>query len=71
MQRRGLVCRVPNPEDRRSVLVELTESGLEYFEGVAHTHLHIMERLTAGLTLKERDCLAGILRKLLFDIEST
>ena len=71
LQRRGLVCRLPDPEDRRSILVELTESGLEYFEGVAHTHLRIMEHLTAGLTLEERDCLAGLLRKLLFDIESS
>ena len=71
LERRGLVCRSPDPEDRRSILVELTESGLEHFEGVANTHLRIMERLTAGLTLEERDCLAGLLRKLLFGIEST
>ena len=71
LQRRGLVCRLPDSEDRRSILVELTESGIEYFEGVAHTHLRIMEHLTAGLTLEERDCLAGLLKKLLFDIESS
>ena len=71
LERRGLVRRSPDPEDRRSILVELTENGLEHFEGVAHTHLHIMEHLTAGLTLEERDCLAGLLRKLLFGIESS
>ncbi len=69
LQRRGLVCRLPDPEDRRSILVELTESGLEHFEGVAHTHLRIMEQLTKGLTSEERECLAGLLSKLLFDIE--
>ena len=71
LQRRGLVCRLPDPEDRRSILVELTDRGLEHLEGVTHTHLRIMEHLTAGLTLEERDCLAGLLRKLLFDIESS
>ena len=71
LQRRGLLCRLPDPEDRRSILVELTESGLELIEGVAHTHLGIMEHLTEGLTLEERDCLVGLLRKLLFHIEST
>ena len=71
LERRGLVCRLPDPEDRRSILVELTERGLEHFEGVVHTHLRIMERLTEGLTLEEQDCLAGLLRKLLFDIESS
>ena len=70
LQTRGLVCRLPDPEDRRSILVELTDRGLEHFEGVAHTHLRIMERLTAGFTLEERDCLASLLRKLLFNIES-
>ena len=71
LQRRGLVGRLPDAEDRRSILVELTESGLEHFEGVAQTHLHIMEDLTKALTLEERDCLAGLLRKLLFGIESS
>ena len=70
LERRGLVCRLPDPEDRRSILVELTESGLEHFEGVARTHLGIMEHLTAGLTSEEREYLAGLLRKLLLDIES-
>ena len=71
LQSCGLVRRSPDPEDRRSILVELTESGLEHFEGVARTHLRIMEHLTAGLTLDERDCLAGLLRSLLVHIESS
>ena len=71
LQRRGLVCRSPDPEDRRSMLVELTESGLEHIEGASHTQYGNMARLTEGLTLEERDCLAGLLRKLLFDIESS
>ena len=71
LERRGFVRRLPDPEDRRSILVELTESGLEHFEGVAHTHFRIMEHLTASLTLEEQDRLAVLLRKLLFDIESS
>ena len=71
LQKRGLVCRTPDPEDRRSILVDLTERGLEVIEVVAHTHYRIMEHFTEGLTLEERDCLAGLLRKLLFDIESS
>ena len=71
VQRRGLVCRSPDPGDRRSILVELTKDGLELIEGVANTHFRIMEHLTEGLTSEERDCLAGLLRKLLFSIESS
>ena len=69
LQKRGLVCRSPDPEDRRSILVELTERGLQLIEGVSHTHFRIMEHLTEGLTSEERACLAGLLRKLLFDLE--
>ena len=71
LQKRGLVCRSPDPEDRRSILVELTERGLELMEGLSHTHFSIMEQLTEGLTSEERECLAGLLRKLLFDLESS
>ena len=71
LQSRGLVCRLPDPDDRRSILVELTESGHELIEVASHTHFRIMEQLTKGLTSEERDCLAGLLRKLLFDIESS
>ena len=71
LQRRGLVCRSPDPEDRRSMLVELTESGLEHIEGASHTQYGNMARLTEGLTSEDRECLAGLLRKLLFDIESS
>ena len=71
LQRRGLVCRSPDPEDRRSILVELTERGLEFIEGLSHTHFRIMEHLTEGLTSEERDCLAGLLKKLVLDLESS
>ena len=71
LEKRGLLCRLPDPGDRRSILVELTESGHELIEGASHTHFRIMEQLTEGLTSEERECLAGLLSKLLFDIESS
>ena len=71
LQRRGLVCRSPDPEDRRSILVELTDRGLELIEGASRTHFRIMEHLTQGLTSGDCECLAGLLRKLLFDLESS
>ena len=69
LERRGLVCRLPDPDDRRSILVELTESGHELIGVASHTHFRIMERLAGGLTSEERECLAGLLRKLLLHIE--
>ena len=71
LEKRGLLCRSPDPEDRRSILVELTESGHELIEVAAHTHFRIMERLTEGLTSEERKSLAALLRKLLVEIEAS
>ena len=71
LEKRGLLCRLPDPEDRRSILVELTESGYELIEVAAHTHFRTMEHLTEGLTSEERECLAGLLRKLLVEIEAS
>ena len=69
LQGRGLVCRIPDPQDRRSILVELTESGKELIELAGQTHFRIMEHLTVGITSEERECLASLLRKLLLNIE--
>ena len=71
LENRGLVCRSPDPEDRRSILVALTESGRELIEAAAPTHFRNMERLAEGLTSEERERLAGLLRKLLSHIESS
>ena len=71
LQLRGLVRRSPDPVDRRSILVELTDRGLELIEGTAHAHFRIMEHLTERLTSEERESLAGLLKKLLFDLESS
>ena len=70
LEKLGLVSRLPDPGDRRSMLVELTESGVEAIKGASHTQYGNMARLTNGLTSEERDCLAGLLKKLLLDIES-
>ena len=71
LERRGLVCRSPDPDDRRSILVELTEGGYDLIEAAAPTHFGTMESLAEGLASEERECLAGLLRKLLSHIETS
>lgn len=71
LEKRGLLCRSPDPEDRRSILVELTESGQDLIEKAGQTHFRIMERMAEGLTSEERERLAGLLRKLLVEIEAS
>ena len=69
LEKRGLARRTPDPNDRRSVFVELTESGLGLIEGAAQSQHRVEEQLTAGLTPKERERLAALLRKLVLDID--
>lgn len=44
MEEAGLVCRVPSPDDRRSVLVEPTDHGTTVFLQAAAVHSHVVER---------------------------
>jgi DNA-binding MarR family transcriptional regulator len=65
----GLVERVPDPEDRRSLLVGLTPKGLALVEEAITVHLANEERLIAVLDAGEREILAGLLRKLVLSCE--
>lgn len=43
LERNGFVCRKPNPEDRRSILIALTEKG-ESLRGDITAHMTAVER---------------------------
>ena len=67
----GLVRRLPDPQDRRGVLVQLTERGRS-FADEALTDLLAQEReLLAGLAASERESLAGLLRTLLSPLDTS
>jgi DNA-binding MarR family transcriptional regulator len=65
----GLVERLPDPYDRRCLLVALTTRGLEVIEAAIAAHLANEARLLAGISLEEREALASLLRKLLLSME--
>ncbi|GIU15705.1 MULTISPECIES: MarR family winged helix-turn-helix transcriptional regulator [unclassified Shewanella] len=50
----GLVIRTPHASDRRSILVELTESGQLMFEEHDKLHIQLTQDLTAKFTETER-----------------
>jgi DNA-binding MarR family transcriptional regulator len=64
LEARGLIRRMPDPEDRRSTPVALTPSGKLLVEDVLTQHVLNEDRLLAGLTEDERDRLAALLRTL-------
>jgi DNA-binding MarR family transcriptional regulator len=64
LERAGLVERTPDPDDRRGVIITLTEAGHELIDRVTEAHMANEARLLEGLTPSERDRLAALLRKL-------
>jgi len=65
----GLVSRVPDPEDRRGILVGLTARGLEVVDEVIAAVWATQAQLVASLTETEREHLSTLLRSLLLAME--
>lgn len=60
----GLVRRMPQDTDRRTIRVTLTPDGLAAFESLATGHGAEVDRLFATLTENELDLLTDILKRL-------
>ncbi len=69
LERRGLVRRLPDPDDRRGVIIELTDQGIDVVDAavqaVAVTDRELVERLDPD----EVRTLEQLLRKLLGGLE--
>ena len=65
LERSGLVKRVANAGDGRSMLVELTRKGRSLVDRVAPAHLENEQMLLAGLDHEEQRTLAVLLRRML------
>jgi len=66
---RGLIERIPDPHDRRSLLVQLTAEGLDLINRAVEAHLANEQRLIASLSSEQREQLATLLRCWLLDLE--
>lgn len=65
MAAKGLVERVPDPHDRRSVRIVVTEHGDELIDKIFEGHLANERRMLGALDETSRDQLAGLLRTVL------
>ena len=72
MAARGLVARLPDPDDRRGVRVRLTDSGRAAVDAALDALLDSERELLAGLSPAERDRVAAALRIVVspFDAEA-
>lgn len=67
---RGLVERLPDPTDRRGVLVRLTDEGRRTVDGALDGLLARERALLTGLNPAEHRRLAGLLRSLVLPFET-
>jgi len=70
MERRGFVRRLPDPDDRRGVIVELTDAGLEIVDAAVEANSVSDRELLERFDPKEIQTLERLLRKLLAGLES-
>jgi DNA-binding MarR family transcriptional regulator len=69
LEQRGYVKRTRHPDDRRGVLVELTEAGRDVLDEAVRANTDREKQLTANLTKQEQKALAVLLKKLLAGLE--
>ncbi|MBA1145053.1 MarR family winged helix-turn-helix transcriptional regulator [Mesorhizobium neociceri] len=65
LEKAGLILRGPHPNDRRGIVVQLTEKGLALIDEALAAHVANEHEILAGLTVAEREKLAELLGKLI------
>ena len=63
LEKRGLIQRMMDPNDRRGLKVALTDDGLALADAMVVTHVKTEEDMLSGLTKTERDQLRALLVK--------
>lgn len=69
LEKDDLVTRVRNPDDKRSVLVQLTGKGQKIIDAAVTDHVETQKKLVAGLSGDERGNLNALLRTYLATFE--
>jgi DNA-binding MarR family transcriptional regulator len=64
LEQAGLIQRAADPDDRRGILITLTDAGRELIDSVTEAHLANERRLLSALSDAEQTRLADLLRKL-------
>jgi DNA-binding MarR family transcriptional regulator len=68
LEKAGLVARAPNPDDRRSFLISLTEAGFATIDAAVTSHVETQKRLLSILREEEQAALDPLLRSFLAGI---
>lgn len=69
MEAAGLIRRLPDPKDRRALLVELTDAGWQAWQASTDAQARKEALIASALTETEKQELNGLLRRLLRSLE--
>ena len=69
LEKAGFVKRLPDPDDRRGVLVQLTKSGREKWLEATGAEAEREAAIVAALSEKEKEQLNALLRTLMLEFE--
>jgi DNA-binding MarR family transcriptional regulator len=69
LEEADLVRRLPDPEDRRSVVVELTDHGRETIQKMVGAQAQKESLMAMSLSAREQKQLNGLLRKVMLEFE--
>jgi DNA-binding MarR family transcriptional regulator len=70
VEAQGLVKRLPDPNDRRGTIVQLTAKGRTVADRAIKLHFEALAEELSGIDRAERDQLAALLSKLLLSVET-
>src|SRR3954451_23103889 len=69
MEEAGLLRRLPDPDDRRGILVELTLDGKQVYEEAVGVQGRKESLIASALSAPEKKQLNGLLRRLMIEFE--
>ncbi|HEY2789006.1 MAG TPA: MarR family transcriptional regulator [Gaiellales bacterium] len=69
LEQAGYVRRLPDPDDRRGVVVELTDHGRETYRGTVGVQAKKEALMAAALSSREQTQLNSLLRRLMLELE--
>ncbi len=61
LESKGLVCREPNPDDRRSWMITLTDDGHRFYQDHTKAHAKMTAHGLNDFTAKEQEAFKGYL----------
>jgi DNA-binding MarR family transcriptional regulator len=69
LEQAGLVRRLPDPDDRRGILVELTPEGKRVYEDAVGVQGRKESLVASALSVSEKKQLNALLRRLMIEFE--